>query len=1119
MDGGQEHDPAAVEASWKARQDETSGQTYYWNAITGETSWEAPPHPAAAAESPSVADLVAPWTQAFDDDGRVYYLNTETMETRWTPPPTAAEQQDDTTAASNPDVAIRGQRPSTAEQMDKLNRLLSGEGEDDYDDPPEGVGDHADGEEAGELSPSVSEEALPLSLKEPTTDVEECPWMMFANEDDGVPYYYNHITGECLWDPPEEFLRFHQEQQHEQEQELRPPGEVNEVTAVESESANSAQTANEDVHEVPTDAQSSAGSTASTSRAYQHDAGMEAVLTPEFEEKVRQAIASISNTPVSSSRLLLVRTPTQQQLAPRTGRSAGDTTSARSIPNSARPRSGPSRPSSGGAVSRPRTPLGASGSSRLDPSLPTPDVPVTFEEEVAASAIDGEPQLVENPNTIEQGSGTQTGVDSHSERDENALGTENEEDANTNLTSTTDVVESLIEGDIGAQFTADETEAVRTFESAADAVNELDVLNESVAEASEDTAVRVDVETPTPDVADALPEQASLEYSAQGAALTLQCMARCFIARRRVKQKREEQLNADAEDGNEEDEAASSIVMSEDAEVLPSALMQGKEEEASVLIDAESTAAEVPPHSDENASEAPSSKTDEKPLLASDQSKTCVDNASAVVPLSEASSEQSNKGLLVSAPVQEPCPHKDRPVFSTRMPSVLDVAKYFPPRRDLPSSRAQTESSTEQVAITRKKVDMGSPPRPRRTSQQEAERVQAEHEQMLEARRKEEERAQQAQVLEYQRIHAESRRSFEAEKQRILTEKRNRDNQREHELEEEKRARIQAQCERDAKLLHNDETGREADQLVWGHMKTHGRPTEHSVSRFRDALMQALDSAQFPSKMCAERARELHERIERLHRSSWAVDSQLESVELRLVSELHPLSDQQRPLQAKYAAKLRCRLERMLSTVQSWQRVLDEWETNKDSGSTSRYWVAIQARYAPSSASFTSEEARRQYVLNGWRGAAGFDSMLHVAAWNGWKEHVRLLIEEGADVNLVDSSASRKTPLHEACRAGHVPIVELLLRSGARLSAVDISGDSSLHVACRGGWTRVVRILLMAANDLGDDAELSLTLDSFFDLRNGKGLRAIEVTTLPSLKEEMESRYLHPVVRKPTIWC
>ncbi|KAG2783216.1 hypothetical protein PC119_g27270, partial [Phytophthora cactorum] len=253
----------------------------------------------------------------------------------------------------------------------------------------------------------------------------------------------------------------------------------------------------------------------------------------------------------------------------------------------------------------------------------------------------------------------------------------------------------------------------------------------------------------------------------------------------------------------------------------------------------------------------------------------------------------------------------------------------------------------------------------------------------------------------------ESRKTFEAEKQRLQEEKQIRDNQRQHEAEAEKRSRVQAQHERDAARTRSMTAVDSADRLVWEYLQTQGRLNEQNIRQFRDALTETLDSTQFPDKMRAERARELHERIKRLRRACWAVDSQLEAVELRLLSELHPLTDRQRPLQAKFAAKLRCRLEQMLTAVSSWQRVLDEWE---DHGSTSKYWGSIQARYAPSSAISSSDESRRQYFLNWWRGAPGGDSLLHLAAWNGWDKHVQLLIDEGADVNLIDSSASYTTP-------------------------------------------------------------------------------------------------------------
>ncbi|KAL4085727.1 hypothetical protein PRIC1_015062 [Phytophthora ramorum] len=1104
----------AVEAGWEVRQDEGSGQVYYWNAVTGETSWEPPPHLVATDELLSTEELALPWTRAHDDNGRVYYLNTETMETRWTPP-TAGEQQDDVSVMSDIDVLAvtggRGRRPSTAEQMNELNRLLSGE--DDEESPEEGVDDDVDQQEASEMPPTVVQ-GSPQPSENAVADTEACTWMMFVNDDDGVPYYYNHLTGECLWDPPEEFLRFHHEQQQElQQQQL--DGEAAPTTG----------------GDIPANKANSDDTPASDGRG-PNDV-MQAAITPEFQEKVRQAIAAVSNTPVGSSRLVLVCTPTQQQLAQRTRRSAGESASARSSKTSSRPRSGPSRPSSGGAVSRPRTAAEGVTLSRLDP-VPTVEVSSTLEEEIAPSAGEDELQgattvttAAELPIGKVQSDEDQFHADSQAESVEevqNGDAEVNEEEAKIKMSDGIDVVTKVdvVEDEIGDQY-ADFTKAEAHADASLDNGND-SPLNDAVLKLNTLNAAASEIHAG----ADVLLDKPPLERSAQLAALTLQCFARCFIARQRVKHKREERNNAVGSDAMKVLAESDASTVSEAAEVLAGEQRENSEglpsfptqtevkEEEHVLRNAAPSQPVVTEAIDvsHESPALPPRSVDVQPQLTSAPSDAfAIVDSIEMLPSAEPPSIPSGKRLSASTPPQEQRPRRDPALISTRMPSVLDVAKFFPPRRSLPSSSlAHTGGSsapTEPVAITRKKVDIGSPPRARRGSQQEA----AEQEPTpSEDRRKEEERARRAQVLEYQRIYAESRRAFETEKQNLLEEKLARDLQREHDAEVEKKARIQTQHERDAARARNRTPGDQADRLLWNHLKTQGRPTEQSVSQFRVALTQALDTAQFPSNMCAERARELHERIKRLHRASWAVDAQLEAVELRLLSELHPLTDRQRPLQAKYAAKLRCRLEQMLNTVQSWQRVLDEWE-GEEEVATSRYWSTVQARYAPSSDIYTTDESRRQYLLNAWRGAAGGDSLLHVAAWNGWEKHVRLLLAEGADVNVVDSSASLRTPLHEACRAGHVGVVELLLRSGARLSAVDASGDSALHVACRGGWTRVIRVLLMAANDLGEEDEpgtredcTSLTMEAFFNLRNGKGRRAVEVVTLPSLMEDLESK-------------
>ncbi|CAK4498085.1 unnamed protein product [Aphanomyces euteiches] len=105
--------------------------------------------------------------------------------------------------------------------------------------------------------------------------------------------------------------------------------------------------------------------------------------------------------------------------------------------------------------------------------------------------------------------------------------------------------------------------------------------------------------------------------------------------------------------------------------------------------------------------------------------------------------------------------------------------------------------------------------------------------------------------------------------------------------------------------------------------------------------------------------------------------------------------------------------------------------------------------------------AQCQQALVQARNANG-DTLLHLAVWSGSLAKTKLVVSLGADVNLVDNTISRWTPLHEAARAGHVHLVTFLLSAGASIYAVDSGGDTPLHWACRGGHTMVVKVLLHA---------------------------------------------------------
>ena len=84
---------ATSAAGWEAVVDGSTGNTYYFHAETGQTSWEPPP---------GFATLPAGWEAVTDPaTGNIYYFNGSTGETSWTVPGGGGE--DDTVS-----VALRG---------------------------------------------------------------------------------------------------------------------------------------------------------------------------------------------------------------------------------------------------------------------------------------------------------------------------------------------------------------------------------------------------------------------------------------------------------------------------------------------------------------------------------------------------------------------------------------------------------------------------------------------------------------------------------------------------------------------------------------------------------------------------------------------------------------------------------------------------------------------------------------------------------------------------------------------------------------------------------------------------------------------------------------------------
>lgn len=120
-------------------------------------------------------------------------------------------------------------------------------------------------------------------------------------------------------------------------------------------------------------------------------------------------------------------------------------------------------------------------------------------------------------------------------------------------------------------------------------------------------------------------------------------------------------------------------------------------------------------------------------------------------------------------------------------------------------------------------------------------------------------------------------------------------------------------------------------------------------------------------------------------------------------------------------------------------------------------------------------------------------TLLILAAYNGGKEAVDLLLKSGADVNLQDRMG---TPLMAACFKGDLAIVNRLLSAGAHVNDRNGIGATALMFAALTARFEVVQVLRKHSADVDAVDERGLTARKLAEQQGNDGM--VKVLAKPS---------------------
>ncbi len=85
-------------------------------------------------------------------------------------------------------------------------------------------------------------------------------------------------------------------------------------------------------------------------------------------------------------------------------------------------------------------------------------------------------------------------------------------------------------------------------------------------------------------------------------------------------------------------------------------------------------------------------------------------------------------------------------------------------------------------------------------------------------------------------------------------------------------------------------------------------------------------------------------------------------------------------------------------------------------------------------------------------------TVLHISITNRHSETVKLLLDQGADIE--SETTMKRRPLHLAVIIGDFELTDYLISCGADLNCLDIDNRTPLHYASRMGYKKIVELLV-----------------------------------------------------------